>query len=422
MTKPFQPHQASCKDDYDPNSLSVDEALLRIDNSITPKDGDELLPLTELLNRINANDIHSAMNVPSFTNSAMDGYAIDGKELPKQGEKTFTLAGTVLAGAPLTKNIGSNECARIMTGAKIPSGTDTVIMQEQVRAEGDNIFIGNTHQIGQNVRHIGEDIKTKQLVLKAGRRFNAADIGLLASLGIKQAAARPLLKVAFFSTGDELVSLNNKLQPGQIYDSNRYTLIAMLNRFGATIIDMGVVKDNRESIESAFNEASNQADVLITTGGVSVGDADYVKEALEKLGNINFWKIAMKPGRPLAYGKLNTCHFFGLPGNPVSSMVTFYQFVLPALKKLQSELQTDDITLPLKCTTPIRKNPGRVEYQRGIMEYDSNGELVVRTTGGQGSHMLSSMVIANCFIILPMECKNIEAGDRVKVQPFAGII
>ena len=228
---------------------------------------------------------------------------------------------------------------------------------------------------------------------------------MLASLGIQKAKVKPLLRVAIFSTGDELVSLGTPLQAGQIYDSNRYTLVAMLKRFGATILDLGVIKDNKKSIEDAFKQAASQADVLITTGGVSVGDADYVKETLEKLGNVNFWKIAMKPGRPLAFGSINNCLFFGLPGNPVSTMVTFYQFVLPALKKLQNETLQKDVTLQLRCTTAMHKNPGRVEYQRGVMEYDKNGELVVRSTGGQGSHMLSSMVKANCFIILPMECE-----------------
>lgn len=422
MTNSVKSSDTSCMSEYDPGSLSVEDALQRINESINPKSGKENLPLTETLNRILAENVCSPINVPPYTNSAMDGYAVNGDDLPKQGEKTFIKEGIVLAGAPLGHAISKNYCARIMTGGQMPTGTDTVIMQEHVHADGDNIVIDSRHSPGQNVRHAGEDIKVDDVVIKKGKRISAADIGVLASLGIGNSHVKPLLKIAIFSTGDELIPIGEKLKPGQIYDSNRYTLLAMLKRFGAEVIDYGVIKDNRVEIEKTLVDASNQADVLITTGGVSVGDADYVKEALEKIGSINFWKIAMKPGRPLAYGKIESCHFFGLPGNPVSTMVTFYQFVLPAIKKLQGETRTEEMTLPLKCVTPIRKNVGRVEYQRGIMERDSNNELVVRSTGGQGSHMLSSMAKANCFIILPVECNNIAAGEMVNVQPFAGII
>ena len=422
MTTPEKPDNKTCMDEFDPNSLSVDDALARIHESVIAVKYSELLSIDDLLDRILAGDIHSPINVPPYVNSAMDGYAVDGKSLPKENEKSYQLSGTVLAGAPLDHAVPENHCARIMTGGKMPEGTDTVIMQEHVRSDNDSIVIGPNHKPGQNVRHTGEDIKQNQRVLTQGKRLTAADVGLLASLGIEEAKVKPLLRVAIFSTGDELVSLGTPLQEGQIYDSNRYALAAMLKRFGAKILDLGVIRDDRKDIEAAFTEATGKADVLITTGGVSVGEADFVKETLDKMGKVNFWKIAMKPGRPLAYGKVNECYFFGLPGNPVSTMVTFYQFVLPALKKLQHETVQKDITLKLRCTTAMRKNPGRVEYQRGVMEYDKNGELVVRSTGGQGSHMLSSMVKANCFIILPMECKSVAANDIVTVQPFSGLM
>ena len=409
-------------DETDPNSLSVEDALLRIDKSITSLNRFESLPISQLLDRILAEDIHSPIDVPPYTNSAMDGYAINGTSLPSTNEKPYRLSGTVFAGTPLDQVIPEDHCARIMTGGQLPAGTDTVVMQEHVHIDGENVFIGANHQQGQNVRQAGEDIKKGQVILKKGIRITAADIGVLASLGIGEAKTRPLLNVAIISTGDELVPLGSPLQAGQIYDSNRYTLTAMLNRFGANILEYGVIKDNRQDIENAIDDAASKADALITTGGVSVGEADFVKETLEKIGEVNFWKIAMKPGRPLAYGKIKQCHFFGLPGNPVSTMVTFYQFVLPALKKLQGETQNKNLVLSLRCTTEIRKNPGRMEFQRGIMEYDTNGELVVRTTGGQGSHILSSMAKANCFIILPLDCKNLDAGETVQVQPFAGII
>jgi len=422
MKIPKEPSSATCMDEYDPSLLPVEEALKRINQSIETKDQVEQLPLVRLLDRVLAEDIKSPINVPPYTNSAMDGYAINGASLPAEQEKSFILAGTVFAGAPLDKPVPPNHCARIMTGGKMPEGTDTVIMQEHVRIDGDNILIGSNHTKGQNVRFAGEDVKQNEVVLTTGKRLTSADIGLLAALGIEQALVRPQLKVSILSTGDELVPLGKPLEAGQIYDSNRYTLIAMLTRFGASIIDFGVARDNRQEVEKSFMEAAANSDVLITTGGVSVGEADFVKETLEKLGQVNFWKIAMKPGRPLAYGKLGGCYFFGLPGNPVSTMVTFYQFVLPAMKLLQGETRHNTLTLPLRCITPIRKIPGRLEYQRGIMEYDTNGELTVRTTGEQGSHILSSMAKANCFIILPMDCKNIEAGETVQVQPFAGII
>lgn len=424
MTDTRKTTEPNCMDEFDPNSLTVDEALARINQSVVPKVESDKVALADCLDRILANDVLSTMNVPPYINSAMDGYALNGDDLPADGDKSFPIEGTVFAGAPLDRPISRNHCARIMTGAKMPDGTDTVIMQEHVRIDETNnsIVVDSSHKPGQNVRQAGEDIKENDIVLNKGIRLGAAQIGLLASLGVSQVNIYKRLTIACFSTGDELVPLKQKLKPGQIYDSNRYTLLAMLQRFGANIIDLGVIKDNRDDIEQAFKEAANKADVLITTGGVSVGDADYVKETLDKLGNINFWKIAMKPGRPLAYGKLNNCHFFGLPGNPVSTMVTFYQFVLPAIKKLQGESISEEITLPLRCTTPIRKNPGRVEYQRGIITRDTNGELVVQSTGGQGSHMLSSMAKANCFIILPMDCNSIEAGEIVEVQPFSGII
>jgi molybdopterin molybdotransferase len=414
--------QPTCMDDYDPNSLVVDEALIRIKDAITAITEIDETPIREALNRVLAEPINSTINVPPYTNSAMDGYAVRGADLPDQGNKHFRLAGTVLAGKPIEQTIGAGECARIMTGAKMPEGTDTVVMQEHVTVDGDNIIIDGRHKPGQNVRQAGEDIALGQTVLNEGKRLMPADLGLLASLGIGKLKVVRNVRVAFFSTGDELVGVGETLKEGQIYDSNRYTLYSMLQRFGADIIDLGVIKDNKRNIEDAFISAAQQADVLITTGGVSVGDADFVKTTLEKLGSVNFWKIAMKPGRPLAFGNIKQCLFFGLPGNPVSTMVTFYQFVLPALRKLQGESELHTMTLKLRCTNSIRKVAGRVEYQRGVMEQTESGELVVTAVRGQGSHILSSMSKANCFIILPVECERLESGSIVAVQPFAGLI
>ena len=415
-------HPKSCFDDYDPNSLTMDAALQRIDQAVGPIHAYEYCNLRAALDRVLVQVVTSPINVPAHTNSAMDGYAICGADLPANGDAVLEVVATVLAGNPTPMTIKRGQCARIMTGGKMPSGTDTVIMQEHVTRDEDRISIGTGHRTGQNVRQAGEDLAIGEQVLQPGRRLTPADIGMMASLGISELKVMRRLRVAFFSTGDELRSVGQVLEEGQIYDSNRYTLHGMLSRFGADILDMGVIPDQRDAIRNAFLQAAAEADVLITSGGVSVGEADYVKEALTELGDVNFWKIAMKPGRPLAFGSIQHCHFFGLPGNPVSAMVTFYQFVLPALKKMAGQDSEVPNILELPCTTPLKKSPGRVEFQRGIIETDNQGNMVVRSSGQQGSGILSSMSKANCFIILPMECGSVEANTRVKVQPFAGLI
>jgi molybdopterin molybdotransferase len=412
----------TCCDDYDPNSLNMDAALQRIEQAIRPISAYECCNLRMALDRVLAQTITSPINVPAHTNSAMDGYAIRGADIPASGDTTLDVVATVMAGSPTQTVINSGQCARIMTGGKMPAGSDTVIMQEHVTRNDNRITIGSAHQAGQNVRHAGEDLATGDEVMTPGRRLSPADLGMLASLGISEVKIYRRLRVAFFSTGDELRSVGQVLEEGQIYDSNRYTLHGMLSRFGADILDMGVIPDQREAIRNAFQQAASQADVLITSGGVSVGEADFVKETLSELGDVNFWKIAMKPGRPLAFGNIQRSHFFGLPGNPVSAMVTFYQFVVPALRKLSGQPAEPPLILELPCVTPLRKSPGRVEFQRGIMETNELGNLVVRSTGEQGSGILSSMGQADCFIILPMDAGNVEANTLVKVQPFAGLV
>jgi molybdopterin molybdotransferase len=358
----------------------------------------------------------------------MDGYAVRGADLPTVGKAQLTVIGTSLAGQPYTETIQAGQCARIFTGAVIPKGTDTVIMQEHVQRSGDVIIIGAEHKTGQNVRPVGEDITIGQAVLKAGKLLSPADIGLLASLGIPEVKVFRRLRVAFFSTGDELCAVGEVPQPGQIYDSNRYTLYGMLTRLGVEIIDMGVVRDKPDEIENAFLSAANRNDAIITSGGVSVGDADYVTDTLRRLGEVNFWKVAMKPGKPLTFGKiqdlnsLNSAVFFGLPGNPVSAMVTFYQFVQPALRRMMGQKQVTPTRVTVPCISPLKKRPGRMEFQRGILETDEQGRLVVRSTGKQGSGILSSMSQANCFIILPVECGNVAAGSEVLVEPFEGLV
>jgi len=412
----------TCQDDYDPNSLPFDAARVRILKNITPIISYAKVAIRDCLNRVLAKDIVSSMNVPEHTNSAMDGYAIMGNDIPLTGEAELSIITTVLAGQPTNKTVSTQQCVRIMTGGKMPKGTDTVIMQEHVSKNHDTIKINSNHITGQNVRQAGEDLAFGDVVLKAGHVLTSADIGLLASLGLSETHIYRKIRVAFFSTGDELRSIGESINEGQIYDSNRYTLYSMLTRLDVDIIDMGIIPDDKNLIREAFITAAGQVDVLITSGGVSVGEADYVKEILEELGNVDFWKIAMKPGRPLAFGNIGNCVFFGLPGNPVSAMVTFYQFVLPALKKLSGQSTYEPINISLECQSSLKKSAGRIEFQRGIMKTNNDGKLVVYSTGKQGSGILRSMSLSNCFIILPVECRSVKPGTLVDVQPFAGLI
>jgi molybdopterin molybdotransferase len=414
--------QFSCADDYDPNSLPVVEALNRIDDVVKPIVGYEKVPLRSALHRVLAQTVISPFDVPGHDNSAMDGYAVRGADIPASGVTELRLVGTVLAGAPFAQRVESGQAVRIMTGGVMPEGTDTVVMQERAERNGDFVRIGDDNKVGQNTRRAGEDLKRGDAVLATGRLLQPADLGLIASLGIAEVVVRRRLRAAFFSTGDELCSIGEPLQPGQIYDSNRYTLHGMLTRLGIELIDMGVVRDDRDSLHTALSEAAGIADAVITSGGVSVGEADFVKDILTALGEVNFWKIAMKPGRPLAFGKINDAVFFGLPGNPVSVMVTFYQFVQPALQRMMGQQQTGSIVIKARSTGRLKKRAGRMEFQRGILERHDNGEMVVHGTGDQGSGILSTMSRANCFIILPEDCADVEAGSVVDVQPFDGLM
>lgn len=409
----------SCTDDVEPALLSVDEALGRILNDLEPVDAVLRKPLRDALGQVLAEGVISPMNVPGHTNSAMDGYALHGGDLPDDEVRSYRVIGTAYAGVPYEGECGNGECVRIMTGAPVPQGTDTVVMQEQTEADGEeSIRIGSGHRQGQNVRQAGEDIAEGSAVLTAGRRITPADLGVLASLGIGELSVRRRLRVAFFSTGDELKSIGEPLEAGQVYDSNRYALHGLLEELDVDLHDMGVVRDRPALLEAAFQQASAMADVVITSGGVSVGEADYIKDVLGKLGEVGFWKLAIKPGRPLAFGKLGDALFFGLPGNPVAVMVTFLQFVKPALLKLAGEAVTEPLVVEAICQSQLKKKPGRTEYQRGVYSINENGELIVERTGQQGSGVLTSMSKGNCFILLPAESAMVESGDRVKIQPF----
>ena len=415
--------QASCADDYDPDSMPVAKARAFIHQFLEPLKGVLRVPVRSALGRVLAGDVISPVDVPSHRNSAMDGWAMRGADLASDTPAVLAEIGTAFAGKPFAGTVGPGQCVRIMTGGVVPEGADTVVMQERAQASGKSITFAPGQKTGQNVRQGGEDLRAGSIALRRGRIVRPAELGLIASLGIGEVAVYRPLRVAFFSTGDELKSVGSALGEGEIYDSNRYTLHGMLTRLGCEPLDMGVVRDDPRLIERAFREAAANADVVITSGGVSVGEADFVKGILGELGEVVFWKIAMKPGRPLAYGKLGGAHFFGLPGNPVSVMVTFYQFVRDALLVLSGASPVEPVpTFSATCTTRLKKAPGRTEFQRGVLTRGPDGTLSVRPTGEQGSGILKSMSEANCFIILGDATGNVEAGTPVEVQLLEGLV
>ena len=423
MSTPKTLRELSCADDYDPNSMPVPKAREYIRAVLEPVATVERLHIRDALGRVLSEDVISPVNVPGHDNSAMDGYAVRFADLKQDSEVKLRLVGTAFAGKPFEGKVAKGQTVRIMTGAVVPEGSDTVIMQERANASGNDVTVSAVPKAGTNTRKAGEDLRAGEAALKKGHLVRPAELGLLASLGIGEVSVYRKLRVAFFSTGDELVSVGHRLGPGQIYDSNRYTLYGMLVRAGCEILDMGVIRDTPEAVEQAFVQASKTADVIITSGGVSVGEADYVKQVLEQLGEVLFWKIAMKPGRPLAYGKIGNAHFFGLPGNPVAVMVTFYQFVRDALAVLQGQTDVKPLpTMNVVCAEKIKKAPGRTEFQRGILSQDANGQWTVRPTGDQGSGILSSMSQAHCFIVLPTETGSLDAGSTVDVQLLEGLI
>jgi molybdopterin molybdotransferase len=406
----------SCLDGYDPEALHVEKAREAMRACITPIRESEVVAVRSALGRVLAQEIVPGINVPAHDNSAMDGYALRFADIGQP----LTEIGTALAGKPYGGSVGPGQCVRIMTGAVMPAGADTIVIQEVVKREGGRIVVPPGQKRAQNVRYAGEDLKIGVPVLKPGKLLRPAELGLIASLGIGEARVIRKLRVAFFSTGDELASLGKELKAGEVYDSNRYTLHGMLARLGVEIEDLGVVRDDPAALEAALRRAA-RADAIVTTGGVSVGEADFIRALLAKLGEVLFWKIAMRPGRPMAFGRIGEAFFFGLPGNPVAVMVTFYEFVRDALLHLAG--RSDDYAIPLLAATAaenIRKVPGRTEYQRGIL-FRQDGGWRVRTTGQQGSGVLRSMAEANCFIVLEHERGAVKAGEQVQVQLMEGV-
>ena len=401
--------------------ISLDDALSTMLERITPVAETETLPLTAATGRITAAAVISPIDVPPFANSAMDGYAVRLADL-SSGEP-LAIAGKAFAGAPFNGAWPEGSCIRIMTGAPVPEGAEAVVMQEETERVEDKIRFLARANAGQNIRLAGEDITQGASVLNAGIRLGAAELPLLASLGVAEVTVKRRLRVAVFSTGDELQPVGEPLAAGQIYDTNRFAVRLMLEKLGCEVIDLGIIRDNQTALRAAFVEADSQADVVISSGGVSVGEADYTKAMLEELGKVGFWKLAIKPGKPFAFGRLQHSWFCGLPGNPVSAALTFYQLVQPLLAKL-SGLATP--ALPprqrVKSASNLKKTPGRLDFQRGRLARNAQGELEVSSTGPQGSHVFSSFSQANCFIVLERERGNVQAGEWVEVEPFNSLL
>lgn len=417
------------------DSLDVAAARAAIAAAIRPIDGRETLPLRQALGRVLAEDVISPIDVPAHDNSAMDGYAFAGSALADGAETMLRVAATVHAGDVPTMTTAPGDCVRIMTGAVMPPGLDTVVPQELCRLEDGRIHIApGTLRAGDNRRLRGEDLRRGEPALQAGHILGPADLGLLASLACAEVPVRRRLRVAFFSTGDELRSIGEPLDDGCVYDSNRYTLHGMLTRLGVDLIDMGVVRDDPQALRAAFTAAARDADAVITSGGVSVGEADHTKAVMRELGEVLFWKIAMRPGRPMAIGRIDASPeassdshtpgaiLFGLPGNPVAVMVTFYAFVREALLAMSGARAAPLPALHAVCDTPLRKKPGRTEFQRGILSPGTDGRWHVRITGAQGSGILRSMSEANALVVLGHAQGSVAAGDEVEVWLFDGLV
>ncbi|ANI28622.1 molybdopterin biosynthesis protein MoeA [Yersinia entomophaga] len=401
--------------------ISLEQALKKMLSQVTPLTETENIPLTDAAGRITASPVTSPINVPPFANSAMDGYAVRSHEVNAQ--TALSVAGKAFAGSPFHGEWPANSCIRIMTGAPVPSGADAVIMQEQASVSEQGVLFTAPVKAGQNIRLAGEDIQQGASVFPAGVKLGVAELPLLASLGIAKLQVMRQLKVAIFSTGDELQAVGQPLAEGQIYDTNRFAVHLMLQQLGCQVIDLGVIPDDQEALRHAFRQADEAADLVISSGGVSVGEADYTKQMLEELGDIGFWKLAIKPGKPFAFGKLKNAWFCGLPGNPVSAVVTFYQLVQPLLAKLAGQTSWQPpLRLTATAITPLKKSPGRLDFQRGIFSRGADGKLEVSSTGHQGSHVFSAFSQGNCFIVLERDRGSVAVGESVDIELFNGLL
>lgn len=409
-----------CSCDFDPSAITIKEAEEIIQQYSEAVLETEVINIRQALGRVLRKDVISTLNNPPFDNSAMDGYAVKHEDT-QTTPITLKVVGNSFAGHPYQgQSLQNGQAIRIMTGATVPAGADTIIMQEQTcRLNEDEVRIDQASKLGQNLRRCGEDIKVGQVVLSAGTYLTSACIGVLASMGAFEVCVSRKIRVGTLSTGDELQSIGTVLKPGNIYDSNRYSLSGLLTQPAVDVVEKGVIEDEKESIEAAILELSTSCDMILTTGGVSVGEADWIKHIIDEQGQLYFWKVAIKPGRPLAFARINKALFFGLPGNPVSVMITFKKFADIALQKLAGQAVKEPLRLSVTSQSKIRKRPGRAEFQRGILSRNEQGELVVKSTGDQGSGILSSMSQANCLIVLDTDETGVEIGEQVSVEPFA---
>jgi len=409
-------------------NISVDEARAAIAAALRPINGTQTLPLLQAAGRVLAADVISAIDVPAHDNSAMDGYAFAGAQLRADAPLALRAVATVYAGTPFAGPVGPGECVRIMTGAVMPAGLDTVVPLELCRADGEQITVApGVMKPGENRRRRGEDLAAGKPALKAGRVLRPADVGLVASLGFETVTVMRPLRVALFSTGDEVIAPGRTLPPGGIYDSNRFALAAALQRLGMEVIDLGLVRDDRAALQATLEQAVERADVVLTSGGVSAGDADYTRDVLAQRGEVAFWKVAMRPGRPFAFGALHgpdgrRSWLFGLPGNPVAALVTFYAFAREALLRLAGANPEPIPTLQARSAVAIRKRPGRTEFQRGIVERAADGGWDVRLTGSQGAGVLRSMSEANALVVLHHAQGSVAAGEPVEVWLFDALV
>lgn len=399
-----------------PGLLPIQAAISKMLNEVVPVIQSEHIELEEALGRVLAQDVVSNINVPPHDNSAMDGYAMRCEDLCDTTQ--LTLAGTALAGRPFKETLLAGQCIKIMTGAVIPTGADSVVMQENTVIENNTIIFKQIPEQGNSVRKAGEDIQQGQVVVTKGTKLTAAYLALIASVGIAEISVIRHIKIGLIATGDELTPPGHPLRDGAIYESNRYALTALLSNLPVIIFDFGIVKDDKADLKTIFEQAGSHCDLVLSCGGVSVGDADYVKEILDELGTINFWKVAIKPGKPFAFGQLGNAWFCGLPGNPVSSYVTFEQLVTPVLQKLSGQTLSAPPYFVAKAACVIKKRAGRADYQRGIFYRDEQGELWVKPNGKQGSGIMSSIANANCYMVLEQEAGDIKQGEAVNIQPF----
>ncbi|EJL6491743.1 bifunctional molybdopterin-guanine dinucleotide biosynthesis adaptor protein MobB/molybdopterin molybdotransferase MoeA [Vibrio cholerae] len=411
---------AACCDTLSPAFLSVEQGREKILSLISSLAETESVAIQECYQRVLAREVFSPINVPAYRNSAMDGYALRGDDLERD---SYRVVAEVLAGSHYPKTVELGEAVKIMTGAPMPLGADTVVMREQATLNGDVVsFAAAKIKAGQNVRQAGEDLAQGQAVFHSGQRLLSPEMGMLASLGLAHADVFRSLKVAIFSTGDEVQAPGGDIEPNSIFDSNRFTLTGLLKQLGCQVIDLGIIEDDEAKMMQVLEQAAKQADVVITSGGVSVGDADFIKSALEKLGQIDFWRINMRPGRPLAFGQISGKPFFGLPGNPVAVMVSFINFVEPALRKMQGEQGWQPLKVNAIALEDLRSRQGRTEFSRGIYAFNTQGQLTVRTTGKQGSGILRSMSEANCLIEIAPAIDTVKVGESVTIIPLQGRI